>query len=252
MMRRKKMTSSGPNKSYLVSFGDTMTALLAFFIVLNSLAEEQSGANLYEGTGSFVRVLNSFGLPGLFFGNRSERPYQMQETNPHYLAPSERQMPDVEKNPNGPDAVDDQQRVIDYEFEAYQRFLHELDRLHTIHLEPDVTGEVAFDRLNPLSSSAPWLDAGFRDMLAPIAPLLQQQQYAVELVVWATTPHPNAWSRAAARAEELRAEIIHYLSLSPEQAVRLTAVGRPWISSTDKRPSASVVVRRLRPPAARP
>ena len=37
MARCKENCPSGPNNAYLISFGDTMTALLAFFIVLNSL-----------------------------------------------------------------------------------------------------------------------------------------------------------------------------------------------------------------------
>ncbi|MCP4857370.1 MAG: hypothetical protein GY903_23045, partial [Fuerstiella sp.] len=48
----------GPNQSYLISFGDTMTALLAFFIILNTLAEEQTGANLHAGTGSFMESVD--------------------------------------------------------------------------------------------------------------------------------------------------------------------------------------------------
>ena len=51
-MARKKKLPEPPSKAYLISFGDTMTALLAFFIVLNSLAQEQTGAKLHAGTGS--------------------------------------------------------------------------------------------------------------------------------------------------------------------------------------------------------
>lgn len=246
MARRKSAPPSGPNQGYLVSFGDTMTALLAFFIVLNSLAEDQSGANLYEGTGSFIRAISSFGLPGRFFGQQSSRPFQMTETNPRYLAPSDQPLPDVEVDPSGPDPVDHQQRVIDYEMESYQRFLHELDRLHETTPQPDVVGEVAFDRMNALPSQAPLLDTGFREMLGPIAPLLRQQNYSVELVVWASTPNPTAWTRAAVSADELRREVLNYLQLPAEHHARITAVGRPWISSTEKRPKASIIVRRMR------
>ena len=52
MARKQKAPGAGPNMAYLMSFGDTMTTLLAFFIVLNSLAKEQTGAKLYAGTGS--------------------------------------------------------------------------------------------------------------------------------------------------------------------------------------------------------
>ena len=52
-MAKCKNCPSGPNNSYLISYGDTMTALLAFFIILVTLAEEQTGANLHAGDGIF-------------------------------------------------------------------------------------------------------------------------------------------------------------------------------------------------------
>jgi flagellar motor protein MotB len=68
--RRKKTLAeealSGP--AYLVSFAATMTIMLAFFIILCSFAREQDEGLFHAGTGSFIRVLNSFGLPGLFGG----------------------------------------------------------------------------------------------------------------------------------------------------------------------------------------
>ena len=73
MAKKKKLEPSVPSKAYLVSFGDTMTALLAFFIVLNSLAKEQTGANMYSGTGSFVSAFSNSGLPGDLFGESLAR-----------------------------------------------------------------------------------------------------------------------------------------------------------------------------------
>ena len=54
-MARKKEPDKGPSQAYLISFGDTMTTLLAFFIVLCSMAEDQTGANLYSGNGLVPR-----------------------------------------------------------------------------------------------------------------------------------------------------------------------------------------------------
>lgn len=251
MARRKKSGNSGPNNMYLLSFGDTMTALLAFFIVLNSLAEEQTGANLYEGTGSFVRALESFGLPGLFSGNRSDQAFQFQQSSPHYLAPSEVESPETESNPSGPDPVDVQDRVLDYEQESFERFLHELDRLHETTPQRPVAGEVNFDRINPLPSAGPLLDDALQELLIPIVPLLRNPNYQVEIVVWSTTPRPSAWTRAAESAERIRQEAVALWRIPSRQATQLTAVGQPWISSTAKRPSVSVVVRRLRQAADR-
>ena len=74
MVKKKKTPPAAPSKAYLISFGDTMTALLAFFIVINSLAREQTGANLYTGTGSFVNAMNASGLPGRF-ETKGSRPH---------------------------------------------------------------------------------------------------------------------------------------------------------------------------------
>ena len=70
-MPRKKTPISKPSKAYLISFGDTMTALLAFFIVLNAFAKEQTGANMYAGTGSFMSAKRTIALSGGEPGDRS-------------------------------------------------------------------------------------------------------------------------------------------------------------------------------------
>lgn len=252
MARKKKNVSSGPNNGYLVSFGDTMTALLAFFIVLNSLAEEQSGANLYEGTGSFIRALESFGLPGVFPGERSSQSFQLEQPSPHYLAPSDEPVTELVRNPSGPDDVDYQQRVIDYERESFERFLNEIERLHRTAVEPEVIGEISFDRLKSIPHEPPYLDRGMQQLLIPVAPLVRNPDYAVEVVKWATTPNPTAWTRAAQEAHAVRDEAVRFLNLPAEHAGRFTAVGQPWISGTEQRPVVSIVVRRLRqPPGAK-
>ncbi len=45
-----------------------MTLLLAFFIILQALAPEQSEGLFHKGKGSFVRALNTFGLGGIWDG----------------------------------------------------------------------------------------------------------------------------------------------------------------------------------------
>ena len=84
MSRKKKAPPAPPSKAYLVSFGDTMTALLAFFIVLNSFAKDQTGANMHSGTGSFVNAVSSIGLPGVSPGNRSHLVVEKKAAAPIY------------------------------------------------------------------------------------------------------------------------------------------------------------------------
>ena len=124
----------------MVSFGDTMTTLLAFFIILCSLAEEQTGANLHKGTGSFVKAMQSAGMPGTFSGDGASKVVENSYTSPLYLATDLDDNP-PEKDPSGPDE-ENEMRVIDRDSEEYQRFLNELDRLSQIENLPEVEGEV--------------------------------------------------------------------------------------------------------------
>ena len=56
---------------WLVSFGDMMTLILTFFILLVSMAQERQYGMIAEGLGSFVSALRSHGLPGVL--STSER-----------------------------------------------------------------------------------------------------------------------------------------------------------------------------------
>ncbi len=60
---RKK---GAPN--YMVSFGDMMTLILCFFILLVSMAKERKAGMMAKGLGSFVVTLKSHGLTGVLSG----------------------------------------------------------------------------------------------------------------------------------------------------------------------------------------
>ncbi len=51
--------------AYMVSFGDMMTLILTFFILLVSMAEEQNEGLMAKGLGSFAVAINSYGLSGI-------------------------------------------------------------------------------------------------------------------------------------------------------------------------------------------
>lgn len=239
----KKCPPAGPNMGYLVSFGDTMTALLAFFIVLNSLAEEQTGANLHSGTGSFVRSLDSFGVPGIFSSNLSAQAFQLEAPAPLYIVGAD-ELDDSPSKSTGFEEDDDRQRIVDREQEDFQRFLHEIDRWHDVSPEQPIDGEVAFDlfaRLAADDKAPPELLSAARQA----AQTLRQDGYEAELVVWATTPSISAWTRAIEQAHRLEQELAAYLRLD-EMKDKLSSSGRPWSSGTAKRPTVSLILRRLR------
>ena len=51
--------------AYMVSFGDMMTLILCFFILLVALSKERNFGLLAKGLGSFVISIKSFGLTGI-------------------------------------------------------------------------------------------------------------------------------------------------------------------------------------------
>ena len=222
-----------------------MTALLAFFIVLNSLASEQTGANLHSGTGSFVRAFSSSGGIGNAGNKTASNAIDLKESAPKYIVNGPDEKQDHNQKSTGPDDVDDRQRIIDRQEDDFQRFLQEAKRLHSVKPIADVSGEVAFDVLNRLPPEAPYMTEGLRQIILNAAPTLRRPGYSMRLTVWASMPSKTAWLKAVTIATALRGEV-NVLLKDAGVSTPIEAVGQAWISSTEKRPSVSVVVQKLK------
>lgn len=240
MARKKKTPPDGPNKGYLISFGDTMTALLAFFIVLNSLAEEQTGANLHAGTGSFVRALNGLGMPSVFSTERSTNATQLKEASPLYPVEDV----DGKKDGLGIHGPDEENggRVIDREKEEYLRFINELTYRYQSQGSFKTKAQVAFDIFEHLEGVSPVLPQGAREILAEILPRLRHANIRLQVVVWAATPSSTAWQRSARQAAAIRGQIVKMARLSPADKKRVTSMSKTWNFSDEKRPTATFVL----------
>ena len=242
MARKVKPPDALPSKAWLMSFGDTMTTLLAFFIVLCSMAEDQTGANLHTGTGSFIRTMKSAGLPGAFSGEKSSRAVQFEATNPLYMVGSD----EGTGTGAGPDEEPNDISTKSREVDEFKRFLNELDRHSNVESKPDSVGEIAFDFFEPLSREPPYLPGDYEGVLARVAPFLRKATHQIELVIWAPTPSRSARSRVARQAASVVSAIIFERNLDSEQSRRIYGTGRTWPYRDVKRPVLTLVIRRVR------
>ncbi|MBJ02685.1 MAG: hypothetical protein CMK00_07435 [Planctomycetes bacterium] len=71
--------------AYMVSFGDMMTLILTFFILLVSMSKERNVGRMAEGIGSFVVALRSNGFDGVM--SAEEREEIFEHTRRRFLAP---------------------------------------------------------------------------------------------------------------------------------------------------------------------
>ena len=242
MAKKKKAPDDGPSNAYLMSFGDTMTTLLAFFIVLNSLAEEQTGANLHSGTGSFIKAMKSMGLAGSFAGKRTARSVSLAASNPLYVTDDED--PQAGSPALGPDDNPNSLRVIDREADQLERFLERMDERYTLQPVDETSAEVVLDFFNPLAAEGELLVGPYRDAAMELASRAYNDNFRIEFTVWATTPADSARRRAADQAQRIQLEFIKALSLPPTHWERLSATSRCWFDSEAKRPVLSVTVRK--------
>lgn len=219
-----------------------MTALLAFFIVLNSLAKEQTGANLQAGTGSFVQAFKGKGGSGKPGSGTVSQGFQMPEAAPRYVIPTDNEE-EATGLPTGTDDTYQNERVLNRQEEDFQRFIQEIQRLHSAEELPKITGEVTFDVFGVLPSEPPYMNDELKQILIDSAPAVRRPGHSLQLIVWARMPSESAWRRAIQQAQGLRKEARQLLGPAADR-FPIEATGQPWISQSARRPGASVVIQR--------
>lgn len=247
MARKKPAPSGGANNAYLVSFGDTMTALLAFFIVLLSLAEEQTGANLYSGSGSFIQAIKGYGLPGTLTTRRTSKAFQKSDVGPLYVVGNDE---DTDKDlvSLGPDDQSNTERIIQREMEDFQRFLYEMESSFSVDEVTETAHTTVFDLFEPLNTqkhAKSILPESALSVLNDAVSLTANENYEVEVVIWASNPGSRAIKRATLRAHSIRKEVQTAYRLTPAQSIRFRFMGRSWMHSDQKRPVVSIAVSKL-------
>ena len=241
MGKKKKLEPSVPSKAYLVSFGDTMTALLAFFIVLNSLAKEQTGANMHSGTGSFAAAFTNSGLPGSFPGDQSREMLQQEAQKPVYaLASNLESLGKI-----GPDDTDANDRILDRDKEQFQKFLSEIERTFGLKAHKILQNQVVFDSFERFDRETGALSKHAVQLLSESIAKLREPNINIEIIIWATMPSQNNLTQRLEKSVQLRAEVERKFWLKPAEKERLKYRVKPWLFSDAKRPILSIVVSKV-------
>ena len=255
MSRKKKPPSAKPSKAYLVSFGDTMTALLAFFIVLNSFAKDQTGANMHSGTGSFVNAISSIGLPGTKPGKRTHLMVQKKAPAPLYAVHAPDENTDAPGR-LGPDREPDQMRIIDRQTDEFKRFLAEVARQHEVQEQLPTRGQIVLDSFEKLrkqdqasSSTADkaWqpLQKNAIEVASEAISQLARPEFELEIVVWASLPSSTSLKRTMATAAAIEKQIDSSFRLDQFQQSKISFSAKPWLFVDAKRPKVSFILSRL-------
>ena len=241
---RKRKPPSKPSKSYMISFGDTMTAMLAFFIVLNTLAKEQTGANLYTGTGSFIATINSMGLPGTVPTASSKYVMQMQDAAPKYIVSDETSK---ERLPgNGPDEEDNLQRVLDRELENLQRAIVEWEQHFDVTMDAEESSAVTIDLFEPLGKGTHLLPKDAKKVLVESLAMVSRPGFEIEIDIWAPTPSKSAITRTSKTAVQIKETLKQDFPMLFTNGDKVRCCVKLWPLSDEKRPVMSVtIVRRF-------
>ena len=72
MVQAKQLKAKKGAPAYMVSFGDMMTLILCFFILLVSMGQKQNFGLMAKGVGSFIVAIQSHGLNGIMSGHEKE------------------------------------------------------------------------------------------------------------------------------------------------------------------------------------
>lgn len=241
MAKKQKPIDAGPSKAYLVSFGDTMTALLAFFIVLNSLAKDQTGANMYAGTGSFVNAFAKSGTPGGNPGNRSSDMIQQTNQAPIYALAENLDKNETDGNV-GPDDTDRKDRIINREKEEFQKFLNDIDKAFGVETKKPVVNQVVFDSFESFNRENGKLSEHAIKLASELIPKLRQSGSQLEIVVWATMPSRSEMERKLSRSFVVKANVEELFWIKPSLKSRIRYSVKPWLFTDARRPVISFVM----------
>ncbi len=142
-IRARKLVEEKPEvATWIVSFSDMVTLLLAFFVLLQAFAKMQDPELFFVGQGSFRRAISGLGIPALLYG-KDDKPKRVYIKVQH----------PAEADPNHPS----QRRIVDLDDDKLRQMFDELAR-QMAHSAVDVA-QVRIDSGPPAVRFRPGSDA---------------------------------------------------------------------------------------------
>lgn len=233
--RKKKKGDAEGLPSWIVSYGDLVTTLLCFFIILSTLAKDQTGMRLYAGLESFR---NRPVFPEVFGSSKRSSNMVLLDV------PASSKIP--KSLMESPQKQAEKKRLMDLELADFQRFLGEMQRQFEVQKSSVTWKTVTFDIFEPLSQPSLTPGPQATKKITEMMRLVLQGNYQLTIMVWATMPSKSAWIRAGNQANSVAGHVITQWNLTPQDQKRILPQGRVWRYRDSPRPVLSLVLARVK------
>lgn len=254
----------------------SVTTVLMTAFLLQHLASDQTGMSLIQAAAAIrndpVLILGS----GDLISTETPSPAEHSLTISHKISTSLRSTSDelfsetARSNITDDLSFSDELRqesddLPDADDQDFQNLLKEISRTSQVAVRTEISGASVFHIHGRLTSNQDPVLPALRSLLVSLKPLLQDE-FRLELTVWASSPSESAVTGAVHSASQLQLESVKLLSESPdpdeatenpagsrggnhgrsgdEFGARLSAAAAVWMHPDKTRPAVTVTLHR--------